>query len=292
MEKINRISVRNYIEESEFGEESSFVTLPFYFDGKPIESAGWGMTLLSAGSMRFRWNEINERRANFLEELESDFFYSDSCKKAFVPLELIHSKIVYDINAAGDTKNKTGDGMITKNRFLIPVVTVADCMPLFLYDRETGVFGAFHSGWKGTGIIGEGIKFAGEKYGSKPENICVAIGPHIGDCCYKIDESRAEYFTENFGESCVKKSAAPDKRNPELKYDLSLTEANLFVLKKSGIPNENIVVTEDCTCCTTFKNNKNVFGSFRRQAAFLPAEISADERSRSMTVQAAFAFRR
>ncbi len=292
MEKINHISVRNYIEESEFGEESSFVALPFYFDGKPIESAGWGMTLLSAGSMRFRWNEINERRAKFLEELESDFFYSDSCKKTFVPLELIHSKIVYDINAAGDTKNKTGDGMITKNRFLIPVVTVADCMPLFLYDRETGVFGAFHSGWKGTGIIGEGIKLAGEKYGSKPENICVAIGPHIGDCCYKIDESRAEYFTENFGELCVKKSAAPDKRNPELKYDLSLTEANLFVLKKSGIPNENIVVAEDCTCCTTFKNNKNVFGSFRRQAAFLPAEISADERSRSMTVQAAFAFRR
>lgn len=292
MGKINHISVRNYIEESESGEKSLFVALPFYFDGKPIGGAGWGMSLLAAGSMRFRWNESNERRAKFLETLENDFFNSPAGKKTFVPLELIHSKIVYDIKTACDTKNKTGDGMITKNQFLIPVVTVADCMPLFLYDRETCVFGAFHSGWKGTGIIGEGIKLACEKYGSKPENICVAIGPHIGDCCYKIDESRAEYFCENFGESCVKKSATVDERNPELKYDLSLTEANLSVLQKSGIPNENIVVADDCTCCTTFRDNKNVFGSFRRQAAFLPPEVCADERSRSMTVQAAFAFRR
>ncbi len=303
MSGINHIFVRDFVEKAAGGQEKAFITLPFYFAGKEIDDAGWGMTLLSAGSMRFRWNEVNLLRSKMLDTIVKELFpYSCSgscvgekkacdCKRTFVPIELIHSKIVYDISDSSDTKNKTGDGMITKNHYLIPVVTVADCMPLFLYDKENGVFGAFHSGWKGTGIIGEGISLACKNYGSRPENICVAIGPHIGECCYKIDEERAEYFTENFGDACVKMAASPDERNPALKYQLSLTEANLFVLKKSGIPPENIVVSDDCTSCTTFRDNKNVFGSFRRQAAFLPPEVNPDERSKSMTVQAAFAFR-
>ena len=50
--------------------------------------------------------------------------------------------------------------MITKNPSLMPVVTVADCMPLYLYDSVSGVFGVVHSGWKGTGIIGEALNLA------------------------------------------------------------------------------------------------------------------------------------
>ena len=73
-----------------------------------------------------------------------------------------------------------------------------------------------------------------------------------------------------------------------LNYSLDLTKANLFVLKKAGILEENITVATDCTCCSKFSDGKNVFGSFRRQAAFLPESVSLDEKSRAMTVQAAF----
>ena len=111
-----------------------------------------------------------------------------------------------------------------------------------------------------------------------------------------MDEERAEYFTKNFGEKCVEKAITfKNQKDEELAkrfpYRLSLTEANLYVLKNTGIREENIVVAQDCTCCTKFENGQNIFGSFRRQAAFLPQSLTAEEKSKSMTVQAAFVIR-
>ena len=273
-------------------------------DGAPVAFPRWGMTLRAAGSMRFRWHEQNPRRDAQLAALCGT--------RTPVPLELIHSKTVYDIRAASDTRNKTGDGMITADRALVPVVTVADCMPLFLYDVRTGVFGAFHSGWKGTGIVAEGIALAEARYGVRRDELCVAIGAHIQRCCYVVDEERAEHFVRNFGISCVQALGEYNEKGSRL-YALSLLEANLAVLRKAGIRDGNIVAATDCTCCTRVPFGAGErralrgthtgaqagaasdaasayypFGSFRREAAFMPPSVAADARSRLMTVQAAF----
>lgn len=310
---INKIVIKNILEKTS-SQKARFILIPFYRNGLPLESsesekhARWGMTLLKAGTMRFRWNETNENRTKVLKEILTEIKNpvcsgncSSSaglcdCKLKPVPIELIHSKIVVEAKEASDTKGLQGDGIVTQNPLLVPTVTVADCVPIFLYDKETKAIGAFHSGWKGTGIVGVGVEKMIELYGSKRENICTAIGPHIGSCCYFVDEERAEYFTKNFGEKCVEKATTfKNQKDEELAkrfpYRLSLTEANLFVLKNAGIREENIVVAEDCTCCTKFENGEDIFGSFRRQAAFLPPEVDADTRSRSMTVQAAFVIR-
>ncbi|MCR5123595.1 MAG: polyphenol oxidase family protein [Treponema sp.] len=297
----NEISVCSFV-----GSDSEFVTVPFYFGGKPLGSAFWGMTLLNAGTMRFRWNETNPNREKIINYIEKASPHVCSgncigekricdCKRKIVPVELIHSKIVVESKTEGDTQNVQADGIVTKNRFLVPTVTVADCVPLFLYDTETGAFGSFHSGWKGTGIIGEGVRKMTELYGSKPESICAAIGPHIGDCCYMVDEERAGYFRSSFGGDCVSEIADSENENCRTKFALSLTKANLFVLEKAGVKSENIVVATDCTCCSAVESSlniengkKNVFGSFRRQAAFL--DLPNEAKSKSMTVQAAFCF--
>ncbi|MBQ4378038.1 MAG: polyphenol oxidase family protein [Treponema sp.] len=307
---INSISVKNELEKNS-SQKEKYITLPFYSGGKPLESlpgekhARWGMTLLAAGTMRFRWNEKNENRnlilRQILNEIKKPVCTGNcssereicDCKLKPVPVELIHSKIIFEAKNEGDTKNLQGDGIVTQNPLLVPVVTVADCVPVFLYDRETKAIGAFHSGWKGTGIAGEGVEKLTALYGSKKENICAAIGPHIGNCCYFVDEERADYFMKNFGEKCVEKAVSfktleDEELAKRFPYRLSLTEANLFVLKNAGIPEENIVVADDCTCCTEFASGENVFGSFRRQAAFLPQSLTAEERSRQMCVQAAF----
>lgn len=307
---INKISIKEELEKLSL-QKAKYFTLPFYFDGKALENkedkkeARWGMTLLKAGSMRFRWNEKNDERKKLLTKIlneqkkpvcSGNCSSSEGkcdCKLKVLPVELIHSKIVVEAKKEEDTKNLQADGIITQNPLLVPTVTVADCVPIFLYDRKKKAIGAFHSGWKGTGIAGEGVKKFAELYGSEPEDISAVIGAHIGSCCYFVDKERADYFTKNFGEDCISKAGEQKDGNETeaasaLSYRLSLTEANLFVLKKAGIKEENILVAEDCTCCSKFLNGENIFGSFRRQAAFLPPEIDAEARSRSMTVQAAF----
>ncbi|MFA6857736.1 MAG: polyphenol oxidase family protein [Treponema sp.] len=278
---MKRISVASAVSDP----QKKYVFLPFYSAGRPLDddTPVWGMTLREAGSMRFRWSETNSVRREMLSEIARH-----NPGKALIPvqLELIHSKTVYDVSSFSDTFGLLGDGMITRQAGLLPVVTVADCMPLFLYDPVTGVFGAVHSGWKGTGIIGEAVRAAEKNYGARPENICVAVGPHIRSCCYVVDSSRAEYFRRNFCGDCVTPYEPGNDGNNAGKwnsgggklYRLSLEKANLAVLDRAGIRDENITAATDCTCCCS------LFGSFRRESA----GVSESDKWRSFTVQAAF----
>lgn len=287
-EKVNFISIKDFLEKklsiegAYFSKDEDYFILPFFKDGKPFTSPGskkWGMTLLKASSMRFRWNEENLNRDIFFEKLTKNHSKNADC---VVPLELIHSKKVFSIHSKEEIFNETGDGIISDNKDLIPSVTVADCVPIYFFDTKTNSFGIVHSGWKGTGIIQNAIELAVKNFNSKKEDICVSIGSHICQNCYFIDEERALYFTKNFG-SCVKEVF----ENGEKKSLLSLTDANLFVLKNCGIKEENITVLKECTCCSTFSDNSNIFGSFRRQAAFR-SETDLNKKSRLMCVQAAF----
>jgi polyphenol oxidase len=287
--------------------ESSFALMPFYRDGVLLEQGPkWGMSVLSAGSMRFRWNEHNQNRIAFFNKLctsqkenSPKFETRKRNELCVVPLELIHSKVIYDIHTDSDTQNKEGDGMITSNKSLVPVVTVADCMPIFLYDPVTGVFGALHSGWKGTGIVGEAIFLAEKKYGAKPENFCVALGPHIHDCCYNVDQERAEYFRTHFTAECITelteqqiaekiKNGADDSAK-KYRFCLSLEKANLAVLQQAGVCSENVVCATDCTSCAQFADGSFVYGSSRRETAEARnAGKNVDVHSGAFTVQAAF----
>lgn len=262
----------------------NYTVFPFVKNGKFLNfednNAICGLTVRNCGSMRFRWNEENLLRKEKLAEISKKFN-----NKTFVPVELQHTHTVYDVKNQNDTKNKIGDGIITKNADLIPTVTVADCMPLYFFDSNTGVFGIVHSGWKGTGIIFDALMLAAKNYGSKPQNFCVTIGPHIRNCCYIVDSDRAKYFSDNFGNDCVKlleddikinwtfKKSCTDKRL----FRLSLEKANLAVLEKAGVLQENIYIHNDCTCCS--KNE--LYGSNRR-------ETMQNGCPNKFTVQAAF----
>ena len=76
---------------------------PFYRNGKPADGAGWGMTLRAAGSMRFRWNEINENRSKMLSEICSAFG-----GKTVSQVQLDHTKIVFDVEKQSNKNKKTG----------------------------------------------------------------------------------------------------------------------------------------------------------------------------------------
>ncbi|MBP5748671.1 MAG: laccase domain-containing protein, partial [Treponema sp.] len=111
--------------------KDEFLALNFCRGGKVVpDSPVAGMTLLKTGSMRFRWNEENPNRSSFLEGLSLP-------DKKVAAVEHIHSHTVYAINEASQVQGLQGDGIITTNKKIIPVITAADCMPILIYDPVT-----------------------------------------------------------------------------------------------------------------------------------------------------------
>ena len=281
LERVNKIKISS---------SQKFELFPFCHNSKFLEDfpIKWGMTFKKAGSMRFRWNEDNQNRLKIFSEIQKKYFLEE---KRFVPVELNHSKEIAKVFFENDAKNLIKDGIITSSKDLIPVITCADCVPIFFCDVKNNVFGVVHSGWKGTGIIENALKILQDDFSSDLSDILVSIGPHIQKCCYTVQEERALFFRSNFGENCVSLLTENEKKSVSTKdwknegknlFSLSLLNANLFILEKNGIKPENVLICENCTCC------EQMFGSNRRETLLLEKEKSDFDRTKSFTVQAAF----
>ena len=72
-------------------------------------------------------------------------------------------------------------------------VRVADCVPILLYDEDSGAAAAVHSGWRGTrlSIAARGVRALQHAAGTDPERVLAAIGPSIGRCCYEAVRPRS-----------------------------------------------------------------------------------------------------
>lgn len=87
------------------------------------------------------------------------------------------------------------DAMVTdRSGFLLGVVT-ADCAPVLLADRQAGVIGAAHAGWRGAhdGVL-ENTVAAMEQLGAAPGRIVATIGPAIAQDSYEVDARFREHF--------------------------------------------------------------------------------------------------
>lgn len=154
------------------------------------------------------------------------------------------------------------DGMVTNVRQLPLVVYYADCVPILLADKTSGVIAAVHSGWRGTvnEIVGNAVKIMTEQFDAKTESIKAAIGPSIGQCCFETGGEVACEFESNL----------VIKRNNG-KFMVDLWKANERILLKYGLKKENIDVLEICTICNSdmlysYRVNKEATG---RMGAFI-----------------------
>ncbi len=166
----------------------------------------------------------------------------------------VHSRTIVRIDGteSPDSPLIEADGMVTDRAELLLAVTVADCLPIFLADRRTGVFGLVHSGWKGTGIVLEAVRMMTSTYGSRTADLAVTIGPGIGPCCYTVPVERYERFRTRFGPLAV-------QRGPDGSPRLDLRAANGVLLEREGV--EEVTIITDCTSCNP------LLGSFRREGA-------------------------
>lgn len=139
------------------------------------------------------------------------------------------------------------DGLITAQSGVALVTQYADCTPLLFCDPVKRVCATSHAGWRGTAKkIGEvTVEKMVSEFGCKREDIVAAIGPCIGECCYEVDSP----VYDEFQKSGINPSGVFFKTESEGHYMLDLRRANKNILLDCGILEDNIDVSDICTCC-------------------------------------------
>ncbi|HTW26355.1 MAG TPA: peptidoglycan editing factor PgeF [Acetobacteraceae bacterium] len=79
------------------------------------------------------------------------------------------------------------DAMATRTPGVALGIITADCVPVLLADRQAGVVGAAHAGWRGmvAGVLRE-VVAAMLALGARRERIAAAIGPSIRQVSYEV----------------------------------------------------------------------------------------------------------
>ena len=158
-------------------------------------------------------------------------------------------------------KEEDIDGFLTKRKDIAIFTFYADCLPIFVYDKENQVIGVWHSGWPGTfkQIMKSGLLEMKKNYGTKIENVIMALGIGIGQKDYEVGNEFYDKFMKKFGKSDGKIVEESFWFNEETqKYHFDNTKFNELMALKFGIKKENLIIANESTF-----NEK--FHSYRRE---------------------------
>ena len=89
------------------------------------------------------------------------------------------------------------DGLVTATPGLAISVLTADCQPVLFADRQAGVIGAAHAGWKGAldGVLESTVRKM-EELGATRANIAAVIGPSISQRNYEVGPEFRDRFLD------------------------------------------------------------------------------------------------
>ncbi|MBU1298057.1 MAG: peptidoglycan editing factor PgeF [Bacteroidetes bacterium] len=142
------------------------------------------------------------------------------------------------------------DGLITNSYGVFLTVSVADCLPVFLYDPVKKAIGVVHAGWRGSEmkIVSRAVALMKEEFETSPSDLIAYVGPAAGVCCYEVGEDVAGKFDNEF-------VIRTYSREPHL--DMKLFTKDQLI--KSGVKEANIEISDYCTICRA-----DLFHSYRR----------------------------
>lgn len=208
-----------------------------------------GISTRADGNMRL-FN--NDGLANPVANRELYFSKIGIDSKCIVSANLVHGNKAFVVESldAGKIIDDC-DALITNNSEIILAITVADCLPLYFYDKNKKVVAIAHGGWRGllAGITENVIECFVSNYNSSKSDIEVLVGPHIKRCHFEIKDDVLEMF-RNYPEFI--------DRGKKISVDLAgIAKKQLIRL---GISPDNINISPECTYCLNDK-----YFSYRRE---------------------------
>lgn len=172
---------------------------------------------------------------------------SDSWPGEYTQVKQIHSDLILHSDVELELVLGQGDAIVTDKPGKLIGIRTADCVPLLLADTRHRAVAAIHAGWKGTvqRIAQKTVERMQVRFGTSPEDLVVAIGPAIGQCCFEVGPEVAEQF----------EALLPEAVNPRY---VNLELANARQVQQAGVPAARIDIAGLCTKCGEH------FHSFRR----------------------------
>lgn len=172
-----------------------------------------------------------------------------------VMLRAEHGSTVTLVDSSAAGTLITGDGLITRELGLPLLATHSDCLPIFIRDEEETICGIVHAGWRGvvSEILPEALRVL-QAEGIAIEAIRMRIGPHIGPCCFEIQEDVAVPLR------LVNPDAVVARGNSIFG---ALAIAAVAQARVFGLNDQQISIDKRCTACT-FVEGAPLFASYRR----------------------------
>jgi len=164
------------------------------------------------------------------------------------------------------------DALVSDAADVAIAVRAADCVPLLMADRSRGVVAAVHAGWRGTvaRVAVAAVDALGREFGTRRQDLIVAIGPSIGACCYEVGSELVDAFAAAGHERYLIErwfSSPPPARGTTARSALSLDVArsNADQLILTGVPEEQIFASGLCTAMhlevlTSYRKEKEKAG--------------------------------
>jgi YfiH family protein len=169
----------------------------------------------------------------------------------------VHGVAVAEV-VAGRAEPGEADAILSMDPEIPVGIVTADCVPVLAACRSGAAVVAIHAGWRGlaAGVVEAGVAALTSRVAPGEELIAV-IGPHIGQCCYEVDEPVLGPLRDRFGGE-LDRSLEPS-RSPG-RFMLELARLVDLALERSGLPASNRGLLRDvCTFCSPSR-----FPSYRR----------------------------
>jgi YfiH family protein len=173
----------------------------------------------------------------------------------------VHGADVLHVRASSDeemVRAQRVDALVTGDAGVVIGAVVADCVPVLIGDRRTGACAAIHAGWRGTvaGVVRAAVEAMRAQLGSRAEDLCVAIGPCIGPCCFEVGSEVVTAVLAAFPDARTANAVLEaDGRKPHI----DLPALNRLTAEQCGVSAAAIEVARLCTRCDAAR-----FYSYRR----------------------------